>query len=100
MNNSDSDSVPLEEVSSSTSRGDFGPMVVDGLSHIPYKMMVILYVLYVVFNSDIFNDRVLGKMDGAIEFGSQPSSYGVAVVGLIFVIFYAAFQILNDKNII
>lgn len=96
----DLDSIPLEETSKGKLGGDFGPMVVDGLSQIPFKMMIILYVLYVVFNSDIFNDRVLGKMDGAIEFGSQPSSYGVAVVGLIFVIFYAAFQVLQDKGII
>lgn len=81
-------------------RGDFAPMVIDGLSQIPFKMMFILYVLYLVFNSDIFNERVLGKIDGAIEFGSQPSSYGVAVVGLLFVIFYATFQVLSDKKII
>lgn len=95
----DLDAISIDETDNKC-RGDFGPMVIDGFSQIPYKMMVVLYVLYVVFNSDIFNERVLGKIDGAIEFGSQPSSYGVAIVGLLFVIFYAAFQVLHDKKVI
>lgn len=99
----DVDAIPVDETDakpSSKSRTDFGPMVIDGVSQIPFKMMVILYILYMVFNSDIFNERVLSKVDGAIEFGSQPSSYGVAIVGLLFVIFFAAFQVLHDKKVI
>jgi len=87
---------------SSINRSDegFGKMVVDGISQIPFKMMGILYILYLVFNSDIFNERILGKIDGAIEFGNQPSSYGVAIVGVLFIVFYATFQVMIDRSVL
>lgn len=94
---SSEDSVSVDSCKSGDS---FGPMIVSGLMEVPWKMMAILAVLYILLNSDVCIERVISKMEGAVEFGAQPSTYGVVIMALIFVMFYAVFDIMVRKNVL
>lgn len=79
---------------------DFGQILQDISSGIPVKQMIILFILYILVSSDVFINRVMGRVDGAISYTDTLSTYGTVLSGLVLVLLYVLFDILIKKEVI
>ena len=89
-------------VSKNNKSDTFHSMIVDGFSNIPNKK-ISLYMFFIVILllSDVFIERVLGKIDGATAtYAIGPSTYGSVIIALLIVIGFIALSILNRNEII
>ena len=63
------------------------------------KVLLSLFVLFIVVTSDGFVDHVLDKFDGGVD-GGVPTSYGTVVQGIFLVFFYAIVVYLMDMDLV
>lgn len=78
---------------------NFTMLLVDGLSGIPYKQMMFLFVIYLILSSDVFINRVLAQFKGAVDF-KQPSNYGIMIQGILLIIMFGIVDICAKQKII
>ena len=78
------DSDPLV---SSNKPDDFAKLLVDGVSKIQYKQVIFLFIIFIILTSDVFINRVLSKISGAVE-GKSASNYGTVLQGIFLVLGY------------
>lgn len=79
---------------------DFGEILKHLICDLPVKMAFILFALYLILSSDVFINRVLGRMQGAISGIDTPSTYGTVMTGLLLTLFYMIFDVLVRKQVI
>ena len=82
-----------------TSENDFSNLLYEIGSNINIKIGFLLYIFYIIINTDVFHESVLYRLD--------PSSYcyetfsvtnkGFFIIGLFLVMFYLLIDLL-DKN--
>ena len=93
-----SDSTPIT-VSKKNRPDDFAGMAKDMICSFNYKLIFILFLLFLLVNSDVFMVRVLEKIDNAYDFKS-PTSYGVVIQGVILVMLYMVADVLIKQDVI
>lgn len=64
---------------------DITAMFADFIAGIPVKFALIMYIIYLVINSDVFVNRVLTAFAGATQYG-YASTWGVMIQGMFMVI--------------
>lgn len=52
-----------------------------------YKLLLFLFLFFILVNSDIFVDKILSNIEGAVEV-REPTAKGTVIQGLILVFFY------------
>lgn len=91
------DSVALDALSGSAGEKSRGPA---GAKHlINFKVLVAIFVLFVLVVSDVFTNNVVSGFGGAVKCRT-PTSYGTVVQGIFLVIFYALAVNLIEGDII
>jgi hypothetical protein len=76
-----------------------GVMVgVFGLANL--KLLFILFLLYIFVNCDMFIDKILGKVDGAVADGRMPTTKGTVIAGLILVLLFVIADVLVRYGLI
>ena len=65
-----------------------------------FKISFLLFIFYVIFNTDIFNKYVLSLLGGNIYNGGELSERGILIIGILLSISYIILDMLNNKNII
>lgn len=79
---------------------DFGQMLREVVGMIPVKMMFIMFAIYMFLNSDVFINRVMARVNGAVNFTDTLSTYGTVITGVLLVMMYAVFDILVRKDVV
>lgn len=64
---------------------DFASIILDIATHVQYKFLVLMLVVFIILSSDVFINRVLSKFSGAIDHKS-PTNWGTFLQGLFLVI--------------
>lgn len=91
----EADSVPI---SAATKRPDtMTGLIVDVLSRLQYKRAGLLFVLYILFCIDWFDDMVTTKFSGAFVEGSI-TGYGVIIKGILLSLAYLCIDALIALN--
>jgi hypothetical protein len=78
---------------------DLLSMFVDIASEIQYKLLLMVFLLFIVLNTDVFINRVLGKLSNTID-GHRVTSWGVILQGTFLVLGMIAMDALVKNNII
>lgn len=73
------------EHASSAAPDDITAMFADFIAGVPVKFALIMYIIYLVINSDVFVNRVLTAFAGATQYG-YASTWGVMIQGMFMVI--------------
>ena len=98
--NADSDELkPVDEHISE----DFANMTAGFLSNIQYKLLGLIFIIFIILSSDIFINRVLSQFSGATEssFGTlRTKSWGTILQGLILISSAAGVDSLIRNNFI
>lgn len=74
-------------------------MFVDIASEVQYKLFLMIFVLFIALNSDVFINRVLGKLSNTLD-GHRITSWGVILQGTFLVLGAIAIDALIKNNII
>lgn len=79
-----------EENVEDLSKNHFGGIIGDFLVSIPWKMAFMLFILFILISSDIFNQNILANISNASEsyVGPVPSSKGTVVQGIALSLMY------------
>ncbi len=64
---------------------DFTSIVLDLFGSIQYKLFGMMFVVFVILSSDVFINRVLSQIKGAVDM-KYPTSWGVLLQGMFLVI--------------
>jgi len=66
-----------------------------------YKMISLLFILFIFLNSSVFINRVLGKFSGAIDgISGTLNNWGIIIQGIFLIIGYVTFDILLYNDLI
>lgn len=79
---------------------DLNPVVFGMFSAIPWKHMVLLFIMYILLSSDVFISRILSKVDDAVGYNGAVTTKGTIITGLLLVILFAVNDLLIKKNVI
>lgn len=63
---------------------DFTSVALDIASHIQFKFLGLMLLMFIIISSDVFVNRVLSKFKGAVD-GKCPANWGVFLQGLFLV---------------
>ncbi len=67
------------------SPSDFLSLVGSAIKGVRCKFLILLFVFFLLISSDVFVDRVLSKIDDAVNMG-HPTSYGTIIQGVLLII--------------
>ena len=67
---------------------------------IPFKLLLLIFILYIFLSSDVYVDRILSKLDGAVGFAGKTTTFGTIITGILLVVFVALSDMLIKKNIL
>jgi hypothetical protein len=76
-----------------------GSMFVDLLSRINIKVALFLLFTFVILSSDVFTNRILSSVSGAVN-GKISTNYGTFLQGMLLAISYIIIDILVRNNVI
>lgn len=79
---------------------DFVPMLEDMVKEIPCKMMFIMFLVFMLLSSDVFINRILARVDGAVSYIDTPTTYGTCLMALMFIVLFAVFDVLVKKQVV
>lgn len=71
---------------------DFTALITDGISGIQYKLILFLFLIFLIITSDVFTNRVLTKFKGAVDY-KYPTNYGTVLQGVFLVLFYIVIDV-------
>lgn len=85
------DSEPL------TKKDDFSDMLVNANKQFSWKIAGLLFIVYLILNSDIFIENVLGGISQTLHDKNDPTDIGIIVSGLLMVIAYIIFSVIRES---
>lgn len=88
-----------DEVKKTKKGDDFISMAMDGLSAINIKMLVLLFLVYVFINSDVFIDNVLSRVKNTTKSGILTSK-GVIMCGIVLILAHVLIDVLIKSGTI
>ena len=62
-----------------------GESLVAVASNIPFKFLALIFIVFLILNTDVFVGRILSRVDSAVE-GKKVTTFGTCVQGLILVL--------------
>ncbi len=92
------DSAPIV-VDPDTKPDDITTILMDILSHIQFKFLGMLIIVFLFLSSDVFIGRILSRFNGAVDYKSS-TSYGAVVTSIMLVIIMAGVDALIQQKII
>lgn len=78
---------------------NFAGMTVDILSHIQYKFLSLMLIMFLMLNSDVFINRVLGQFSGTLDH-KYPTNWGIFLQGMFLVICMLIIDIFIRQKVI
>jgi hypothetical protein len=78
---------------------DLSTITTDIALSVNWKFFIMLFITFMFLMSDIFINRVLDRLDGAV-YNKNPTTYGVVIQGLIMVIIMMIFNALIQYGVI
>lgn len=81
------------------SRSDFTDMFMDFYAGIDFKVLFILFVIFLFVSSDVFINKVLNRFNGAVDY-KNTTSYGTVLQGLFLTIIFALSMQLKKSELI
>jgi len=78
------DSVPL---TSGKQPDEFSTVIADAISGVNIKVLISLFLIFMVITSDVFVARVLSNVTGATEY-KHPTNYGTVLQGIFLVFLF------------
>jgi hypothetical protein len=78
---------------------DLTAIILDISSHIQYKFLVLLLLIFIIASSDVFINRILANFKGAVDY-KCPTSWGVVLQGIFIVLSMAIIDGLIRQKII
>jgi hypothetical protein len=78
---------------------DFISLLGGMFSGIRCKFLVLLFVFFLLISSDVFVDRVLSKVDSAVNM-DRPTSYGTVIQGMLLVMCVLVLDVLTNRGAI
>jgi hypothetical protein len=64
---------------------DLTSVIIDIVSHIQFKLLALMLLIFILISSDIFINRALSKFKGAVDY-KYPTSWGVCLQGMFLVV--------------
>ncbi len=78
---------------------DLAAIIMDIASHIQYKFLLLLLVVFIFLSSDVFINRILAGFHGAVDY-KCPTSWGTFLQGLFLVLIMIIIDALIRQKII
>ncbi len=78
---------------------DLTSVILDVASHIQYKFLVMLLIVFIMLSTDTFINRALSKFRGAVDY-KCPTSWGTFLQGLFLVLIMMVVDTLIRQKII
>lgn len=78
---------------------DFTSIFNDAITAVPYKLLFLLFLLFIIITSDVFVNRVLSRFSGAVDY-KQATNYGVVIQGIMLVLAFMLAAMLEKQKII
>ena len=82
---------------------DFSPIIKDAISGIHWKMIIFLFLIYIIVTSDVFINRILTNFKdstGVYTSDVCPNTRGTVIQGLFLVLFYIVIDTLIKKGVV
>ncbi len=90
-----------EELEDAGKRPDsFISIIADFMGGLNYKLIIILFLSYVFLMSDLFLDKVLGKVTGTTTQRVQLTPKGTLINGVLLIMLYMTADLLIKNKII
>lgn len=74
-------------------------MIADSITHIPYKLYGMMFIVFVFLSSDVFTNRIMSNFHGAVDYKCL-TSWGVVLQGIFLVIAVICLDALIQYKII
>lgn len=87
-------------VSKSYHPEDFSGIISGLIGSVNYKLIIMLFLIFIFLSSDVFITRVLSTINGAVAFPSNPTTYGTIIQGLLLCLMYIVSDVLISREII
>ncbi len=78
---------------------DLTSVLLDIASHVQFKFLTLLLVMFIFISSDVFINRVLAKFRGGVDY-KCPTSWGTFLQGLFLVLIMMVIDALIRQKII
>lgn len=78
---------------------DFASILFDLASRVQFKLLVFMFIVFIIISSDVFIGRALARVKGAVEH-KQPTSYGVILQGVFLTLSVLILDILISQGVI
>lgn len=91
----DSEPIKISEKSPDALTSMFGDMI----GSIQYKLFGLMFIVFLILSSDMFINRVLSKIDGAVDM-KYPTNYGTMLQGMFLAIIMIIIDALIKQKII
>ena len=80
-----------------TQKDDFSDLLVNMNKQFSYKIAALLFIFYLIINSDIFIENVLGGISSSLHVASDPTDMGVIVQGIFITLAYIGLSIMREN---
>jgi hypothetical protein len=91
----------FEIIDNDTSTGekpdDLGSAIMGFLSGMNYKLLFFLFLIFIFLTSDIFVEKILARINGAVN-GHEISTKGTLIQGLLLVLMYSITDLIIQLN--
>lgn len=74
-------------------------MASDALGGFSFKLILFLYLIFIIVCSDVFIDKILSKFDSAVDM-HVPTTYGTLIQGAILVVSYIFTDVLIKMEVL
>lgn len=78
---------------------DLPGVIMDIVAGVQFKLISLIFVVFLLITSDVFINRILTKFSGAVEY-KYTTTYGTCIQGLFFVLFYVLIDVGIRQGII
>ena len=81
---------------------DFSGLIGGLANSINYKMVILIFLVYILLNSDVFINRILSKIDGTTTYNplNSPNTKGHVILGLLLSMCYILIDSLIKSDLI
>lgn len=96
----DSSKEKMDDGSTKSKSGDFWDMVSGIFTSIPIKMMVLLYIVFIIINSTVFIEYCIEPLGKTYHDANGMTNTGTYLQGLFLVVGYMIMYALTSNNVI
>lgn len=79
---------------------DLSDFALDCSDHINFKIAGILFILYIILNTDVFIDNILKSFTGSVDEHGVVLNKGILISGMFLSISYIVLDFMNKNNML